>query len=166
MPKHATRAVMILTIGLAASSAARAEGWSVTQKPADGVCLAGREQVDKDTKKKSTIAYGVYKDAGDLNLVVTLTSPDWTFTKDEPIDADLVIEGEGGKPLALRSKWVGDGDTLANRFDRADPLVTALGASPEVILRILRIGSDKRVLFDTPNAAGALSAAEKCLDAK
>ena len=166
MLKQAARTLMVLAFGLAASSPARAEGWSVTAKPANGVCLAGREEVDKDSKKKSAIAYGVFKDAGGLNLVVTLTSQDWSFPKDEAIDADLILEGEGGHPLALRSKWVGDGDTLANRFDKADPLLTALGGSPEVVLRILRIGSDRRVLFNTPNAAGALDAARACLDAK
>ncbi len=163
MLKRAARALVILAVGVAASTTARAEGWSVTQKPTDGVCLAGHDYVDKVTNVKNAIIYGVYKDAGGLNLVVTLTNQGWSFGKEQAVDADLIIEGEGGKPLALRSKWVGDGDTLADRFDKADPLIAALGDSQEVVLRI---GPDKKVLFPTPNAAGALTSAKACLEAK
>ena len=162
MLKVALCGVFALSSGMVAATAARAEGWSVTKKPANGVCLAGRDGIDPATKRKNAIVFGIYKDPEGLNLVVTLTSQDWTFTKDQPVNAELLLLGEDGNTVALRSKWVGDGQTLANTFDKARPIVTAFGASPAFTLQV---APNKGVTFDTPNAAGALASAEACLSA-
>ena len=162
MRKIALYGFMALT-GIASSSTARAEGWSVTKTPADGVCIAGRDGVDQTTKKKNAVALGLYKDPQGLNLVVTLTSQDWTFTKDQPINAELLLVGVGGTTLSLRSHWIGDGHTLTSTFDKARPLVNAFSDSPAFTLQT---EPDTGVTFDTPNAAGALASAEECLNAK
>ncbi len=163
MLKVAICGALALTSGLIAASAARADGWSVTKKPADGVCVAGRDGVDRITKKKNAVVFGLYKDPEGLNLVVTLNSEDWRFTKDQTVDSELLLVGEDGHTVVLRSKWIGDGQTLANTFDKAAPLVTAFGASPAFTLQT---SPGKGVTFDTPNASGALASAQDCLLAR
>ncbi len=163
MLKVAACGTLVLIGGMIASSAARADGWSVTAKPADGICLAGRTGVDEATKKKTAVVLGMFKNPEGINLIVTLTSQTWSFAKDQSVYADLLLVGEDGHTVALRSKWVGDGQTLASTFDKARPIVTALGASPAFTLQT---EPNKGVTFDTPNAAGALASAEACLIAR
>jgi hypothetical protein len=163
MLKPALCGCLALALAVAGASSARADGWSVTTKPAKGVCLAGREGVNKATNKKTTLVFGIYKDADEINLVLTLTSQDWNYDKEQPVEADILLLGVDGTTLSLRSRWIGDGHSLASTFDKAGSLLNAFGQSPAFTLQT---EPNKGITFDTPNAKGALDSAKACLVAK
>ena len=164
MREVAACAMLILTACGTALAATTGQGtvggWSVTPTPSDGVCVAGRQTVDKAGGKKSAIVYGLLDAGYATSLIVTLSYQDWHFKPDEPIAVELVI---GDQALAGQASWVGDAETLSYTFNNAGPLLDLLGAAPAVTVRLARGGE---ATFPTPNAAPALAAARTCLSAK
>ena len=159
MRKLAACAILAVAGSGTASAAATVEGWSVTPTPSDGVCVAGRQAVDKASGKKSAVVYGLLDSGYATNLIVTLSYQDWHFKPDEPVAVELVI---GDKALAGKARWVGDAETLSYTFNNAAPLIDLLGAAPAITVRL----ADGEATFATPRAAPALAAARTCLGAK
>ncbi len=158
MRKVAACAILALAGCGTALAATTVGGWSITPTPSNGVCVAGRQSIDK-ANKKGAIVYGVFDSGYATSLIVTLSYQDWHFKAGEPVAVDLVI---GDKALAGQAGWVGDAETLSYTFNNAGPLVELLGAAPAITVRL----AQGEATFPTPDAASALAATRTCLSAK
>jgi hypothetical protein len=162
---------LLLNLLLAAvlcPAAARAEisvgGWSVSEKPDDGVCTASREYKDRDDDNKENavvLALGTAKD-GERVLIVSLAYEGWAWDKDEMVKADFKV---GNKMIHKASTWKAPSKTnLVSTFKgpAVDTYLETLGTGQKMFLTF---DKDSEANFLIPNVGMALGAVKLCLGA-
>lgn len=153
-------ALLAAALSTAAQADTKVGGWTVSDKPDDGVCTAAREYKDADDENRMNgIALVVAKGKGDATtLVISLAYEGWEYTKGEKTTADLKIDD---RTLFRKAVWQAPEKTiLTGTFTDADGLIDLLGQGQTMYLVF---DKDSEANFRIPNAGMALGAAKLCL---